>query len=332
MKQQEAVCVLSESGFRPRPLSSNAAATECAPQLALRASACWQAGLSWVTGRLEWFLPSDFNQQDQLQEITELCLLYGHAVTCLPEDPHGKIARIGEFLISFLGSGEAFANKVMAVPSQYNPYLLIYLPLRAIGVRLPAFEEAIRRLRRMGYPAAMEIFPYREMELNYLTWKAGLQRRKSNWRRAYRSTVLYRGCNPIYFSLNDVYSVTHTLIYLTDFGRSATAFEDHAECERAIGIVEPLLVHYWREPNWDLTGELLINLVGLTHFDTPLFAAAFTSLMNVWRQDGTLPGPNFCSQGGEPDEKVIFRDCYHTTLVGMLLSAAYLYRGTGASK
>jgi len=285
----------------------------------------WQRGLAWMLERLDSFRPADSNNPDQLKEIAELSLFYGHVLPWVPEQYRGMLAPIGEFLREFFGKDLTLAHWARRVPSQYNPYILAYLPLRSIGVRLPAFEEAVSVLHSAGYPDALENTPYREMELQYLTWKAGFGRSRPNWGPLYRATAMRRGRNPIYFSIQDVYSVTHTLLYLTDFCGPRTDMPA-AERQRAIEIVEPLLVHYWRKPDWDITCELLINLVALSHYETSLFTAAFNAVANVWRKDGALPGPHFSEKDCQSDPKLLFRDCYHTTLVGLILCAAYLYR------
>lgn len=286
---------------------------------------CWQRGLAWILERLDSFRPADSTDPDQLKEIAELSLFYGYVLPWLPEDYQGKLTPIGQFLCEFLGKDLTLAHWARRVPSQYNPYILAYLPLRSIGVRLPAFEEAVSALHSAGYPEALENTPYRAMELQYVTWKAGLRRSRPNWGPLYRATVMRRGGNPIYFSIHDVYSVTHTLMYLTDLCGPRTDMPA-VERQRAIEIVESLLVHYWRKPDWDITSELLINLVALSRYETSLFTAAFNAVVKVWRKDGALPGPQFSEKEGESDPKLFFRDCYHTTLVGLILCATYLNR------
>jgi hypothetical protein len=93
-------------------------------------------------------------------------------------------------------------------------------------------------------------------------------------------------------------------------------------------IVEPLALHYWRKPDWDLTSELLLNLVALDRFETPLFCAAFTALQQNWRPDGSLPGPAFGQLASDASRRDVFERCYHTTLVALLLCGGLLHRIT----
>ncbi len=173
-------------------------------------SACWDAGFSWIGDHLASFLPADLKSPDQLKEITELSLFYGHAGLWIPDAGRAKLAPLGTFVHSFLAENRQLADSVRRMPYQYNAYLLTYLPLRIAGFRIPHFEEAIGVLNRAGYPDVLETTPYRELELQYLAWKAGLRKNPASWGPAYRATALGRKGNPVYFTLFDVYSVTHT--------------------------------------------------------------------------------------------------------------------------
>ena len=83
---------------------------------------------------------------------------------------------------------------------------------------------------------------------------------------------------------------------------------------------------HWRKPDWDLTSELLLNLVALDRFETELFGAAFTAIQRNWRPDGSLPGPAFGELKSDASRRDIFERCYHTTLVALLLCGGLLHR------
>jgi hypothetical protein len=189
---------------------------------------------------------------------------------------------------------------------------------------MQGFEDALFQLRRARYPAGLEMTPFRDLELQYMMWKAGVIRRQPGCGSVFRRTTLHRSRNPIYFSLADVYSVTHTLFYVTGFAGPPARLSG-LDREKAVHMVEALVVHYWRKQDWDVTSELLLNMVALDRFDTVLFKEAFNAVMDAWRSDGTLPGPAFEPQA-TITRKEIFDGCYHTTLVGLLLCTAYLHR------
>lgn len=282
-----------------------------------------EKGLDWIVDHLDLFVPEDPFNPENIKALAELSFLFGslsewHSGTADP-----RLEAIQNQLIQFL-SRPYISEWVRKLPAYYSPYLVAYLPLRSRGIRLPMMEEAVSALRRAGYPYGLEMTPYRELELQYLTWKAGISRKRPSWGTVYRRTTLARCRNPIYFSLPEVYSVTHTLFYLTDFaGPTAIALVDR---ELAISIVEPLALHYWRKPDWDLTSELLLNLVALDRSETHLFSAAFEAIHQNWRPDGSLPGPAFGELAGDASRRDVFERCYHTTLVALLLCGALMYR------
>lgn len=265
-----------------------------------------------------------------MKEIAELSILYGNLIDWTIEKNSPALARIQTFLLTFLGDPK-IAEWVRKIPAHYSPYVVAYLPLRSIGLRLPAFEEALPILHRAGYPAGLETTPYRELEMQHLLWKAGVSPRRPNCGLLYRRTTMARCRNPIYYSVAEVYSLTHTLFYLTDIAGPA-AHLPQDECARAITILEPLVVHYWRKPDWDLTGELLLNLVALDRAETPLFAAAFRALLSAWRDDGALPAPKPEALAPDAAPRAVVQHFYHTTLVGVILCAAYLYRNASEKK
>ncbi len=286
-----------------------------------------ERGLSWMTDHLELFVPDDPFNPENIKAMAELSILFGSfsewRVGARSQVVAERLALIQEVLVEFL-SDPRISEWVRKLPAYFSPYIVAYLPARSAGIRIAGMEEAVKALRRAGYPQGLEMTPYRELELQYMCWKAGVLRRPPAWGEVYRRTTLARCRNPVYFSLPEVYSVTHTLFYLTDIAGPAQIAA--GERDRAIGIVEPLALHYWRKPDWDLTSELLLNLVALDRFETPFFQMAFEAILENWRPDGALPGPAFSERKNDASRRDVFEGCYHTTLVGLMLCGGYLFR------
>jgi hypothetical protein len=196
-------------------------------------------------------------------------------------------------------------------------------------MRVDGYEECLVTLQRTGYPDACETIPFRKVELQYAKWKAGLSRHRPNWKEDCDGTTVGLCRNPVYLLNWEVYSITHTLFYLTDFSGPATWIPDK-ERQRVGDMVEVLLVHYWRQKNWDLVGELLLNLLALNGNCRPLFALCAGAFLRAWRIDGAVPGPTFDAEVKSPNDDYIFKHCYHTTLVGLLLCGGYLHRSSDA--
>ena len=166
------------------------------------------------------------------------------------------------------------------------------------------------------------------MELQHAIWKAGLAPAPPGCDGIYRFTTLARGRNPIYFSVAEVYSITHTLFYLGDVAGPLTIMP-LAERGRAGEIVEALAIHFRRKKDWDVGGELLLNLVALDRADTPIFHSGMNALLGAWGATGALPGPGVAPAPDAPVKDVVAH-CYHTTLVGILLCGAWLFRAASA--
>lgn len=286
-------------------------------------NAAVRKGLGWIDSHLEYLLPEDWRNPEHIKEIAELSILYSAFVSWRVADRERDLGKMAGLLHHFLDDRK-ISDWVRKLPTHYSPYVVAYLPLRAIGARIAGFEEAIAAMRHSGHPRALETNPYRELELDHLTWKAGLRREAPGCAGVYQRTSLARCVNPVYSSVPEVYSITHTIIYVTDIAGSLKM--PAAERAKAVSIVEPLAVHYWRKRDWDLTGELLLNLVSLDRSDTPLFRAAFVALLDAWRADGALPGPGPAELKEDTPVREVVTHCYHTTLVGLLLCGAYLYR------
>jgi hypothetical protein len=293
-------------------------------RLAALALGCLTRGLGWIERHIDLFVPDDPFDPEKLKELAELSILHGCLRAWHDACRSLELAPISKVLLEFLGDPR-IAEWVRKLPAYYSPYMLAYLPLRATGTRIGGFEAALRVLTLRHYPEGLETTPYRELEFQHLCWKAGLTRRQPSCGAVYRRTTLARCPNPIYFSNPEVYSVTHTIFYLNDIAGPCRSMPA-SERERAIRVVEPLALHYWRKPDWDLTSELLLNLVALDHFGTPLFAAAFEAVAAAWQDGGALPGPAIGTLPSDPTRKQIFERCYHTTLVAMLLCGGYLWR------
>ena len=282
-------------------------------------------GWAWINQNLALFVPDDPLDPADLQKCAELALLYSTTVSW-SEDRRAELHRTKEFLLNFLAD-PAMAQHARKRLIHYNPYFVPYLALRSLGYRSVAYEEGLFKAGRAGYPGALELTPYRELEIAHLAWRAGLREERPLCTGVYEATVLARCQNPIHLDLDAVYSITHTLFYLNDFCGPPEVMPA-AEVRRAAQLVESLLVHYWRKWDWDVVGELLLNLVSLDRCDTTLFRLGIGALMEAWgsQPDGALPGRSFEPSESEAEPGYRFKHCYHTTVVGILLCEAYRHR------
>jgi len=291
------------------------------------AESCAAAGWAWILRHLGLFAPADPFNPDDMQRIVELALLYGYTRDWSGEPAAVPPLRpVEDFLRDFL-TDPVLAQYARKRPVLFSPYFLAYLAMRPLGWRLPGYEDGLVAAGRAGYPDALETTPYRELEMRHMMWKAGLRPRRPDCAGAYPGTVLARNDNPVHLNIPTVYSITHTLFYLTDYCGPADVMPP-AERDRAVDVVECLFAHYWRKRDWDLVGELGLNLVSLDRYDTPLFTAGVGELLAAWtgEPDGALPGRNFKPEDADSEPDYRFTHAYHTTLVGTLFCLAYLHR------
>jgi hypothetical protein len=291
--------------------------------------ACNERGWRWVMANLPRFAPHDPTDPQELQRTVELALLWSVAENRWADvSLKTELGQIKSFLVDLV-NWSVISECARKSPSLYNPYIYTYLLLRSAGYRSIQYERALKDLRRAGYPDAIESTPFRVIERRYFLWKAGLSSTPPGWHHAYRSTTLSRYRTPIYLSNSEVYSITHTLFYIGDFSGPIRnlPLREHGKIATTLDV---LAIFYAREHNWDILGELLINMVAFDKKDEDLFKVCVLRLLEAWRADGALPSPNFKPDTISEDIGKVFTDCYHTTLVGLLLCGCYNHRNMKA--
>jgi hypothetical protein len=292
------------------------------------------AGIEWLSRNLHQFSP--FEKSDptpRIQPFAELAILYER----LRSVPSGALAKRLElprhlrrwrrFLLDHC-EDRAYAELARRIPSNTYALLLPYLNLRATGHRLPFHEETLRRAQARGLLFSAEMVPHRVLDREYFLWKSGLANCEPDWLKFYATTGLAMAPDALHVDKEAAYSITHTLFYLSDLGRRPPPF-DAAEAERVTRILDCLMVHYWRLRHWDLLGELLANRVSMPAPESRLAMGASAAFLNAWRSDGCIPGEGHEIEGldkSPPSERqsVIFRGCYHTTLVGVIYCVSAL--------
>ena len=317
----------SESAFRSAP--SETARGLCTFELHA------DRGLRWLNRNLDRFSPIDrFGGAPSITPFAELAVLVERAQSlcagaCAAELNLPRLVRKWRAFLIRHCNDRAYAELPRRMPSGAFPLLLPYLLLRATGYRNAFHEETIHRMTDGDYDAFTELTPYRVMDREYFLWRAGL-RGEPDWPQTYAGTLLARVPNAVHIDKEAAYAITHTLFYLSDWGRCAPRLRA-AEIDRVTNIVDCLIVHFWRVRHWDLLGELLLARACLPGWEPRLAAEASAAFLGAWRSEGyMLPeGNDIPALAGARDfehETIIFQECYHTTLVGILYCLAKLER------
>jgi hypothetical protein len=278
--------------------------------------------VAWLTGNLDRFTPFTGRRIDgyHFKAFTELALAHVVLLDSGLHTPHGSTWKA--FLLRHCDD-PALAQMARKEPAIASAYLMPYLFLRSGGHRSRYYEETLAQLRRSGGLRRMELVPYRALEREYVLWRAGVVRSTPRWRALWRATSLGLCGSSLTIDDEAAYSVTHTLFYLTDFGRRRAPFTS-SERSGAVTLTQALALHYWRCGHWDLLGECLLSLSYLDAADDEIHEAALDAFLNAWRPDGTIPSRARRRPKQDADRQ--FRDCYHTTLVGLLLAAGMARR------
>lgn len=271
--------------------------------------------LSWLTQHIENFSPIRKNdsQLDGIKVFSELTLVYAYIKNWKHLEFDSEISTWHSFLEDHL-ENKLYAEAIRKKPVASYAFMFPYLLMRSTGYRSKYYEESYQYMKRWGYFESIELVPFRQFDVEFFLWKSGLQI-EPDWKKRFTSTVL--GCcrSPLALGKMAAYSITHTLFYMTDFGNRPLPLSQ-TEVKDITNIVESLLLHYWRVGNYDLMGELLINLKCLDKDNTYLYRNASEAFLGVWNEDGSVPALK--EQRGT-DKQNNFNMCYHTTLVGVLL-------------
>jgi hypothetical protein len=125
----------------------------------------------------------------------------------------------------------------------------------------------------------------------------------------------------------EAYGITHELFYATDFGGRALPVPPQQVAEVQT-VVRTLLATALVDGQLDLAAELIQCLLALDPGSTdPLLALGWRQMIEAQHPSGAVPGPPYVPQlieqaEGDKRTALIFRTCYHTTLVAAMAAAA----------
>lgn len=207
-------------------------------------------------------------------------------------------------------------------PSSATSVALGHLCLEQAGDHHAPFDRAARRILRSPQASARERVPFRMLDAAWTRHLAFGDEELDHL--AIDVSCLVTGLDLPFASTDDAYSLTHALIYATDFGRVELPARIHRQ--RLFDQAEALVVKALDENDLDLLAELLIAPVALRLAWTPVFDFGFAILDAVWTDQGVLPGPGLPpAPPNETDRDRMVRvlgTAYHTTLAAGLAYSA----------
>jgi hypothetical protein len=291
--------------------------------------------LSWIMDRKQLFNPLSHVDIQRIKQAikasAELAL-----VCALADDNNSRshpsgYRELALFLWHEIFQQEALQEYLLDNPGGL-PTFSLYASLRQAGFEDESYRIRLKRILSEGYMQAMEAPPSGHMDFFHSLIASDLSVDEAKLRldEMYGSSLLAQ--HPSLFPLGkaDVYTITHTLFFSTDFGRNSLhrfSDEDAGYLERAL---PRLLDFYLRRQNWDLSAELLIGMFVSDLSKLPAYRNGWHLLLSAQNTDGSFTGPDLeeihgCSPSTLPDATskqdagwTLFRDNYHTTLAVLM--------------
>jgi hypothetical protein len=216
-----------------------------------------------------------------------------------------------------------YQERVVRNQESLRLYAMIYINLLLCDAVDRSFCEIIQRVLDQGYATSVENVPFRAIDIRHMLDSVGFKHNLPSYDFLYQQTLLAKVPPILYLADLDVYTITHTLFYLSDFGfHSISAIPDE-QIPTICWMAGSLLGLYLRQKNWDLVSELLLCCRCLRWPPPVVFDAAWKSLLDAQLPDGSIPGPHFSEEemkklDGLERSKYCFEKNYHTTLVSAL--------------
>ena len=209
-------------------------------------------------------------------------------------------------------------------PALAGDYSMAHRCLSAIGYSDTQFDALLQKSLGAPQAAGRERFPHRELEQAWIESLGGPQ---ATTEHLVLRTALGRGVDVLTGSRDDVYALTHAILYATDLGlrtinlpRPAAALSQEAESLLA-GAID--------DDDFDLAGELvltwpMLNLPwsAVSHYGLALLAAVEdeVGLLPSLAIDATTLGQHH----GTARRQLATATSYHTAYVMGLLAATVL--------
>jgi hypothetical protein len=293
--------------------------------------------LGWIDRHLADFDPFHGGQAFAIrngQRVGELALLLQAYVLLTGDRRSRHVRRIITLLQAILRNRE-FSDRLLRSQVDFVLVTQVCAALRAVGREALPQRELLHRLLQVNYPQQTERLPYRLMEVVFCLEWAGLRHALPSLESLYDRTILGQMPCPPYLHDDDIYAITHSLMYLFGLGTRKHAAVPARQRKRLSEMLSVLLVVACQDHHWDLLAELLLCWDCLGNEASVTYERGWRTLLGTQRSDGSIPGPEWAEQlhgmarsmGAAPHPDISrFSHHYHTTLVSCLAALVRLRR------
>jgi hypothetical protein len=253
------------------------------------------------------------------------------------QDAAGQERPIGERLdqltrrLAPLARSERMAAGLCLDPGNARLYAFPHACLVRLGNPDPAFDRLVRESLVSQAAQTHERAPHRVLEQEWLrrVWDPPPGTPAPRAGTATRS-ILGTGLDVLSATQDDIYSLTHALLYLTDLGGRRVRLPRPARI--VVAEAEAALAHTLDDQDYDPAAEVLLTWPLLRRRWSAAATFGFRVLMRVEDEAGFLPAPTvkldrYWELSGEARTRYTLAMAYHTVYVMGLLCGAALRPG-----
>ena len=269
----------------------------------------------------------DLNQLETSPDkvVAETAFLL-RAVSSIPETVAPTVTdRVPQLVQQLIphARGDRVRAAIALRPALARDFAVAHVSLSAAGWPDPSLDRLLARSLADPASAGRERQPHRELEQ---IWIDRLRGENAPTAETLARTALGTGIDLLAGNRDDVYALTHSIIYATDFGASTSLPRQAAEvvCE-----VRSALAGALDDDDFDLAGELLLTWPLLGSSWDAISSFAFAVLCRIEDEVGVLPslaidGEGYRQQPAGARREYFAATTYHTAYVMGLLCASIL--------
>lgn len=276
----------------------------------------------WLASSLTYFDPTAVSEDDQMfarKALVELALLVAYRIKLDPQPLDQNYRMLLEH-VEHIAARPSYHEVIARDHRALLLYGLTYAALLMSGQDDPEYRWIITQAVKFRQPLIYERIPYRQLDLLHFLYIAGIEHDGPKFEDVFPFTLLAGNPNVIELDESDVYAITHSLFYITDFGFRSSAWSPRFNVDEAIELVTALTRRYRLCANADLIAELIASLICLDAPPSVEVREAWDVLYSSQQPDGRIPGPPdivFMSEDDSKDNNAYkeWQTSYHTTIV-----------------
>jgi len=199
----------------------------------------------------------------------------------------------------------------------FTAHLLIWLSLIHRQVGEIVSKSKLQWLVESSNIIAIERLPFRTLELRYFLDLGGFHHTLPTETELFKQTFLGSKFELVSIADSDIYSITHTIFYLTDFGLKPSSLLEGKQQEPIRELLKNLLGMMLHAKHWDLVAELILAYRCLDEKENLWIHLAWKALLSIQTGSGMIYGSNKSLETVTSKES-LFQDYYHRTLVTVM--------------